>query len=192
MLGKGMDNRGGMAPGQQIDLVSSMLGLETAMQPPKPERGYRVASPEEAARYGATAGQVGPDGRFYPSTPAASTKSGEAGILRQRNEATELIGQAVGDVLDADPTLSREEAMARVARDPIYGPQFQILEIDPADVVRNQIPAPSAIQEQGNGGLWQRLFGGGDQSAQQPAPAPNPAPATSAPPPPPSGFTEDF
>lgn len=30
---------------------------------------YRPATPEEAARYGAAAGQFGPDGRFYPVNP---------------------------------------------------------------------------------------------------------------------------
>lgn len=31
--------------------------------------GFRPASPEEAAKYGAAGGQIGPDGRFYPINP---------------------------------------------------------------------------------------------------------------------------
>lgn len=33
------------------------------------QQGFRQASPEEAAAYGATGGQFGPDGRFYPINP---------------------------------------------------------------------------------------------------------------------------
>jgi hypothetical protein len=36
---------------------------------PEQEAGFRVATPEEAAQYGASAGQIGPDGRFYPINP---------------------------------------------------------------------------------------------------------------------------
>jgi hypothetical protein len=36
---------------------------------PEQEAGFRVATPEEAAQYGAPAGQIGPDGRFYPINP---------------------------------------------------------------------------------------------------------------------------
>lgn len=46
--------------------------------------GFRPASPEEAARYGAAAGQFGPDGRFYPVNPPSgmSIETGPDGQLR--------------------------------------------------------------------------------------------------------------
>lgn len=65
MLSDAMTNSGGLGPRDQISLAKDMLGLEAAMAPPKPEPRFRVATPEEAASYGATAGQIGPDGRFY-------------------------------------------------------------------------------------------------------------------------------
>lgn len=37
------------------------------------EPGFRPASPEEAARYGAAGGQFGPDGRFYPINQPSGT-----------------------------------------------------------------------------------------------------------------------
>lgn len=36
---------------------------------PNAGQQFRRATPEEAAQYGATAGQFGPDGRFYPNNP---------------------------------------------------------------------------------------------------------------------------
>ena len=34
--------------------------------PDAPKQGFRIATPQEAKAYGSTAGQFGPDGRFYP------------------------------------------------------------------------------------------------------------------------------
>lgn len=46
--------------------------------------GFRVASPDEAAQYGAAAGQFGPDGRFYPVNPPSgmSVETGPDGQLK--------------------------------------------------------------------------------------------------------------
>jgi hypothetical protein len=51
----------------------------------KPTQGtqFRIATPEQAAAYGATAGQFGPDGRFYPvDTPEGMTieSDGQGGV----------------------------------------------------------------------------------------------------------------
>lgn len=42
---------------------------EWILAPDTGNEEFRIASPEEAAKYGATAGQFGPDGRFYPNNP---------------------------------------------------------------------------------------------------------------------------
>jgi hypothetical protein len=42
---------------------------EWILAPDTGNEEFRLASPEEAAQYGATAGQFGPDGRFYPNDP---------------------------------------------------------------------------------------------------------------------------
>lgn len=46
--------------------------------------GFRQASPDEAARYGAQGGQFGPDGRFYPINPpnGMSIETGPDGQMR--------------------------------------------------------------------------------------------------------------
>lgn len=40
---------------------------------PNAGQGFRKATPEEAAQYGAAGGQFGPDGRFYPINPPSGT-----------------------------------------------------------------------------------------------------------------------
>lgn len=154
MMTDAMGSRNGLSPSDQIGLARDMLGLEAALAPPPPEPRFRVATPEEAASYGAEAGQIGPDGRFYPSP--AGNSSGDAGVLRQRNEATTIIGEAVADLQTQG--YSREEALGMVARDPIYGSQFQILGVDPADIARAQVAA-TAEAAQNDVGFWGRIFG---------------------------------
>ncbi|MBN7755493.1 hypothetical protein JYP46_01535 [Nitratireductor aquimarinus] len=41
--------------------------------PGRDQDGFRRATPEEAAQYGAPGGQFGPDGRFYPINPPSGT-----------------------------------------------------------------------------------------------------------------------
>ncbi|WP_395542718.1 hypothetical protein [Neotabrizicola sp. sgz301269] len=51
---------------------------------PADRNNFRQATPEEAARYGATGGQFGPDGRFYPINPPSgmTVETGPDGQLR--------------------------------------------------------------------------------------------------------------
>jgi hypothetical protein len=58
----------------------------------KPTQGtqFRIATPEQAAAYGATAGQFGPDGRFYPvDTPKGMTieSDGQGGFRMVQGDA---------------------------------------------------------------------------------------------------------
>lgn len=173
MLGQGMQNGGPMSPRDQISMAQSMLGLEQALMPPQSEPGFRPATPEEAAQYGAQAGQIGPDGRFYPSAGQASNSNGEAAIMRQKNEATQMINGAIADL--AAQGFSREEAMQEIANDPLFRPQFEALGIDPATFARQRVQEQAEEAAQGNDmGFWGRIFGGG-QSAAPAAPA-QPAP----------------
>lgn len=174
MVNSGMKSGGSMSPSEQIDLASSMLSLEDAMRPPEPDGRFRAATPEEAARYGATAGQIGPDGRFYPAPSPKNSRSGDAGVLRQQNEATEIVSGAI-ESLEAQG-FSREEALATIARDPIYGPQLQILGIDPADLARQQVIEDAQPAAQGQPGFWSWLFGG-DAEPETAAPTQPIAPA---------------
>lgn len=56
-----------------------------------PGENFRMATPEEAAQYGAKAGQFGPDGRFYPITPPSNTSLTVApdGTVRWTEGATQ-------------------------------------------------------------------------------------------------------
>ena len=79
-----------------IDLVLGMMQPPEPLSPegkleadrrnglaPAPVPDFRQASPEEAAAYGAVAGQFGPDGRFYPMNPPsgmAIESDGEGGF----------------------------------------------------------------------------------------------------------------
>lgn len=69
----------GMTPYQQAQLDLRRQELEAKNN----RGGFRMASPEEAARYGAPAGQFGPDGRFYPVNPPsgmAIESDGQGGV----------------------------------------------------------------------------------------------------------------
>lgn len=107
---------------------------------------YRAATPEEAALYGATAGQIGPNGRFYPS---GGSSPDDAGLWRQQNAAAETISGVVSDMVMTGQADSREDAMALLARDPIFSPQLRMLGINPDDLARQgamggQAAAPQA------------------------------------------------
>lgn len=56
-----------MAPGILATIDGALQGTMEALQGAGGQ--FRPATPEEAAQYGATAGQFGPDQRFYPNNP---------------------------------------------------------------------------------------------------------------------------
>lgn len=176
MLGGAMKNTGTMTPQQQIGLATDMLALEKAMQPDTSNQPtFRPADPDEAAAYGATGGQIDTKtGRFYPSS-TGNAANGEAAGQRQQNEATTIIGKALENMMTTQG-LTRDEAMDQIARDPIYGPQLQILGINPADVARRAAAAKAESDREAASpgpGLWSRLFGGGDETSVPPPVAPS-------------------
>ena len=65
------------APGNPAAGVARIPGMDQGA-------GFRVATPDEAAQYGAAAGQFGPDGRFYPVNPPSgmSVETGPDGQLK--------------------------------------------------------------------------------------------------------------
>ena len=66
--------------------AATMGGVLDVLKTFEPEQSpqFRQAGPEEAARYGATGGQFGPDGRFYPINPPSgmSVETGPDGQVR--------------------------------------------------------------------------------------------------------------
>lgn len=65
-------------------LIAGALGVKDALALNQPA-GFRQATPEEAAQYGAPAGQFGPDGRFYPVNPPSGM------TLRQTDDGFEFV-----------------------------------------------------------------------------------------------------
>lgn len=123
---------------EQIELAQAEVDLANSM---RGDGQWRPATPEEAAQYGATAGQFDPTGRFFPVRPNRSSNSttGEAGLLRQRNEATTILAGAI----EAQTLLgsTAEEARAAVAANPIYRAQLEILGVTPEEFASGEIPA---------------------------------------------------
>lgn len=173
MLTQGMADGGEMSDldrlrleRERIGLQGDMLDLEQAMQPPGQ---FRVATPEEAARNGAEAGQIGPDGRFYPAS-ASNSGISEAALLRQQNEATTIVEGALADLMITG--LSRDDALAEIARDPVYARQMEILSIDPAEIARQKVERDAATaQQELQQGWWRRTFGGGGPASASQTPA---------------------
>lgn len=72
--------------GRLVDLAGENGPQVTIDKASREEGGFRVATPEEAAQYGAQAGQFGPDGRFFPINPPSgmTIESDGAGGFRLR------------------------------------------------------------------------------------------------------------
>lgn len=180
---------------------------------------WRVATAEEAAAYGAKAGQFGPNGRFYPMDVATDPAGPNAGVMRQQNEAAAALDMEISERVDAGQ--SYEEAVKAVTGDPIYSPYFKMIDIDPAEYAREAVKnkaardaeAAAAQQEADRARRnddWNPFNNVPPPATPAPtvpaapapvvpsAPAPIPSPATTVPaapvtaPPPPPGFTEDF
>jgi len=130
-------------------------------------RQYRNATPEEAASYGAQFGQFAPNGRFYPMS---GPSGGDAGVLRQRNEATGIIQDAIQSYMSQG--FSQQEAQSAIAQNPLYKAQYQILGIEPSAMTAASTPTPAPEPS-----LLEQLMGAGatPTPAQPAAPAPAPA-----------------
>lgn len=74
-----LENEALRNPGQSVDGVTvgnRVIDRNTGRviyEAPQADATFRQASPDEAQKYGAAAGQFGPDGRFYPINPPQGT-----------------------------------------------------------------------------------------------------------------------
>lgn len=114
---------------------------------PGGQEEFRQATPEEAAGYGATAGQFGPDGRFYPNNPPSgmSIESDGQGGFRmvqgpgaQNKQFTEA--QSKDNVFStrargALPTVDQYE-------DKLTSLGNRALDYDPTGLVRGNLQSP--------------------------------------------------
>lgn len=101
----------GPDPMAQIDLQRAQIGLQQDQlelaQAQNPMPAFRPASPEEAGAYGAAAGQVGQDGRFYPINPPSGFE-----VVTNRDGTTSIRqGAGVGNAAPAILQPSSPQAM---------------------------------------------------------------------------------
>lgn len=86
---------------------------------------FRVATPQEAAQYGAQAGQFGPDGRFYPNDPPAglAVETGPDGQVRvvQGAGAQAAAGKPFTEGQSKDIAYATRAEGALATLDPIAG-----------------------------------------------------------------------
>lgn len=92
-------------------LIAGALGVKDALEMSQP--GFRQATPEEAAQYGAQAGQFGPDGRFYPINPPSGMS------LRQTGDGFEFVqGPGAGMATPGAGTVPQGYRMVQDESDP--------------------------------------------------------------------------
>jgi hypothetical protein len=98
-------------PMAAINLEKAQLELQN-LRTPQP--GFRLATTEEAAAYGAQAGQFGPDGRFYAEDVAQPTAP-ERGVVVGGNVVDPITGKIIyqGEIKTPDP----QSAIAKLEAD---------------------------------------------------------------------------
>jgi hypothetical protein len=135
-------------------------GTVSELYAPTAEPAFRRATPEEAAAYGATAGQFGPDGRFYEvDVPQGMTiesdgqggfrlVQGPAGATGSDKPFTE--GQSK-DVVYATRAKGALEVLEPVAEN-LTSLAGQVSSMDPTGIIRRRVQTPDfqVAQNAGN------------------------------------------
>lgn len=110
------------------------------------DKGFRPATPEEAARYGAAAGQVGADGRFYPINPPSgmSIETGPDGQMRiVQGPGAGGNAKPFTESQSKDVTFATKAEGALRTLDPIAGELTSLsgraAESDPTGFIRGQV-----------------------------------------------------
>jgi hypothetical protein len=152
------------APGPEIREVGGKLvsigpnGTVSELYAPEVQPEFRRATPEEAAAYGATSGQFGPDGRFYPvDVPQGMTieSDGQGGFRMVQGVGaaaakpfTEGQSKDVVFVTRAKGALQVLEPVA----DTLTSLPSQISSLDPTGFIRRRVQSPEfqVAQNAGN------------------------------------------
>ena len=121
-----------------INLQKAQLELQQ-MQNPQP--GFRRATPEESAAYGAQAGQFGPDGRFYAEEVPQPTDPMDALNLQMKQLELEQMQNPQPEFRRA----TAEEAAAYGAQGGQFGPDGRFYAVD--------VPQGMTIESDGAGGF---------------------------------------
>jgi hypothetical protein len=152
------------APGPEIREVGGKLvsigpnGTVSELYAPPTEPEFRRATPEEAAAYGATAGQFGPDGRFYPvDVPQGMTieSDGQGGFRVVQGAGAAAAkpfteGQSK-DVVYATRAKGALEVLEPIAEN-LTSLAGQVSSMDPTGIVRRRVQSPEfqVAQNAGN------------------------------------------
>ena len=130
-----------MQPEDPLAAINLRLAQLKVQEMENPKPGFRRATPEESAAYGAQAGQFGPDGRFYAEEVAQPTDPLDAINLRMKE--LELAGME-----NPQPEFRRataEEAAAYGAQGGQFGPDGRFYAVD--------VPQGMTIESDGAGGF---------------------------------------
>lgn len=129
---------------------------EWLMAPNSGSPEFRMASPEEAGRYGAAAGQFGPDGRFYPINPPSGMtveSDGQGGIrvvqgpMGQNRPLTEAQSKDAVYATRAEGALTTLDTYDTALASPVE----RAMERDPTGLIRGrQSPEFQQASQAGN------------------------------------------
>jgi hypothetical protein len=158
------------APGPEIREVGGKLvsigpnGTVSELYAPPTEPEFRRATPEEAAAYGATAGQFGPDGRFYPvDVPQGMTieSDGQGGFRVVQGAGAAAAkpfteGQSK-DVVYATRAKGALEVLEPIAEN-LTSLAGQVSSMDPTGIIRRRVQSPEFQVAQNAGNEFLQAF----------------------------------
>ena len=105
-----------MRPADPMDALNLQIKQLELQQMQSPQPGFRRATPEESAAYGAQAGQFGPDGRFY-AEEVAQPAAPERGVVVGGNVVDPITGEVIyqgeGKAPDPQSAIAKLEADRR-------------------------------------------------------------------------------
>jgi hypothetical protein len=147
--------------GQREGLANRFMSIADIMkrqdaQAAGPE--FRPATPEEAARYGATGGQIGTDGRFYPINPPSgmSIENGPDGLRITQGPGAGAGAKPLTEGQSKDNVFATRAEGALRAFEPVADAMTSLSDraanMDPTGVVRSAVQSDQfqVAQQSGN------------------------------------------
>ena len=130
-----------MQPKDPMEALNLRLAQLKVQEMENPQPGFRRATPEESAAYGAQAGQFGPDGRFYAEEVPQPTDPMDALNLQMKQLELEQMQNPQPEFRRA----TAEEAAAYGAQGGQFGPDGRFYAVD--------VPQGMTIESDGAGGF---------------------------------------
>jgi hypothetical protein len=98
---------------QPVDPLAELNKEKLALEVEKlknPQPGFRPATAQEAATYGATSGQIGPDGRFYPGEATQTEK----GVVVDKRIVNPVTGEVIYEPTPGAATNLTDEQLSNI------------------------------------------------------------------------------